>query len=377
MKTVTRKERLTRQTLLQEIDAIPSIGGWMLSTRNLAAMAGLTEEAYLANHEQGFVKANRALGVDGIVSSPIMPDKPDIVRTGSLTEAHFADRAPEEVLRDAEKLPDDPNELLKDFNAEAVRHEFIDRFRWLRELCGDMEPIPNFWEFGGGFSLYFTYGYVAFLEACALYPEAVEKIWRSQNIVRRERAAVLAALYKELDLVPLLFCGDDICDNNGPMVSPAMLHQRYFPHVKAVAEPFVEAGIRMIYHCDGDVKPLLQDCLDAGYSGFQGFQYECDIDVAALRKLTPTLGEKPLFFGGLSVSRTLPFGTPDDVRREVDYLVDATDGGRGLFLFTSNVTGLEVPAENIAAGYRHVKTRAPGALSSPPVTRWPSVAPRL
>jgi len=142
-----------------------------------------------------------------------------------------------------------------------------------------------------------------------------------------------------------------------------------------IAEPFVDAGVRMIYHCDGDVNPFPQDFLDLGFSGFQGFQYECGMDVYELRKLKPTLGEVPLIFGGLSVARTLPWGTPDDVRREVDYLVDATDGGRGLFLFTSNVTGYEVPPENISAGYRRVKERAFGVRGTPPVDKWPVVGP--
>ena len=359
MKKLLKKDRLQRQALGREIDRIPSIGGWMLSVRNLAAMAGITEEEYLKDPGQGCIKANLALEVDGIVSSWLFPDKPDIVRTGVLLEEHHAHQTAEDLLADAEKLPDNPKELLKDFNAEAVRKEFRDRFITQRDIFGGIEPVPNFWEFSGGFSLYFAYGYVAFLEACALYPEAVSRIWQSNCVRTRERAAVLASLYKELDLVPVLFCGDDMCDNHGPMVSPEMLRRYYFPYVKPMLEPLVEAGVRLIYHCDGDVKPLLQDYLDMGHSGFQGFQYECDIDVADLHKMKPTLGDVPLLFGGLSVSRTLPFGTEDDVRREVEYLFNSTNGGRGLFLFTSNVTGVEVPYQNIAAGYRHIKTLTP------------------
>ena len=372
----THKQRLTRQAFLQDIDAIPSIGGWMHSARNLATIAGITEAQYLENPVRGFISANRALNVDGIVNNPIIPNKPDIIRTGSLTEEDYSGHTPEEVLADAEKIPDDPKEILKNFNIEKVRGEYRDFFIRERERNGEIEPVPNFWEFGGPFPLYWKYGYIAFFEACALYPEAVGKIWWSRCLEARERAKAFAPLYKELDLVPLMFCGEDICNNSGPMVSPEMIRKHYFPHVKMITEPFVEAGVRMIYHCDGDVNPFPQDFLDLGFSGFQGFQYECGIDVYELRKLKPTLGEVPLIFGGLSVARTLPWGTPDDVRREVDYLVDATDGGRGLFLFTSNVTGYEVPAENIIAGYRHVKTRRWGeAVPASRIPRWPIVEP--
>ena len=374
---LSRKERLTRQALLQDIDTLPSIGGWMLSARNLAFTAGLTQEAYLENPTQGFIKANHALKVDGIVNGPVIPNKPDVIRTGSLSEESYPDRDPAEVLADADKIPDDPKALLKDFNAEAVRNEYRELFARHRAIYDGMEVVPNFWDLGGPFPLYWTYGYTAFFEACALYPDAIGKIWWSRCVVARERAKILAPLYKELDLLPLLFCGEDLCNNSGPMVSPAMIRKHYFPHVKTIAEPLVDAGVRMVHHCDGDVRPFLQDFLDLGYSGFQGFQYECGVDVCELRKLKPTLGEKPLIFGGLSVSRTLPFGSPDDVRREVDYLVDATDGGRGLFLFTSNVTGYEVPAENIIAGYQQIKARAPYIRGTPPAAKWPVVSPRM
>ncbi len=62
---------------------------------------------------------------------------------------------------------------------------------------------------------------------------------------------------------------------------------------------------------------------------------------------------------GLSVSRTLPLGTPKDVVEEVEYFLDVTDGGKGMFLFTSNVTGVEVPPQNILAAYRHLAAYDP------------------
>jgi hypothetical protein len=42
-----------------------------------------------------------------------------------------------------------------------------------------------------------------------------------------------------------------------------------------------------------------------------------------------------------------------------------------LFFFTSNVTGWEVPPENIEAGYRHVKALQPGRPQAKPHSRWP------
>jgi len=76
------------------------------------------------------------------------------------------------------------------------------------------------------------------------------------------------------------------------------------------------------------------------------------------------------FFAGLSCTRTLPYGREQDVRDEVDYLIDATEG-RGMLLFTSNVTGPEVPAENIEAGYRYVKQFDPHQPREARHATWP------
>ena len=115
------------------------------------------------------------------------------------------------------------------------------------------------------------------------------------------------------------------------------------------------AGIRLIHHCDGDIRPVVDDFIRIGFSGLQGFQYELGVDLYDLCQKRSLRGEPLLFFTGMSVSRTLPLGTLEDVRDEIDYFLDATDGGRGMFLFTSNVTGVEVPPDNLLFAYRYLK----------------------
>ena len=372
--SLTRKERLVRSARGEEVDHIPTLGGWIGGPRTLSDLAGLTMDAFLADPLAGGLRAHLALGVDGMVP-PVVPTRADQIRTGAILEEDHPHVEPEALRDYAETLPATEREILADFRPEEQERGFRDHFVNARRDWGGIEPIANYWELGGHFPLYTQFGYVAFLTACQIYPEAVERIWWTRSIVSRERARILARLYRELDLVPVLFCGEDLCNNQGPMVSPGFLRAHYFPHVKMVLEPLVEAGVRVVHHCDGDVRPLVQDFLDTGFSGFQGFQYELGVDPAELRRLRSPFGQPILIFGGLSVTRTLPFGTPDDARAEVDYLLDATDGGRGLFLFTSNVTGAEVPAANLRAAYAHAREAPVFSAASParPVARrpWP------
>ena len=370
MKPLTRKERLVRQARGQQVDRVPSLGGWIGGARVLAELAGISIEEYLANPLDGVVRACLALDVDGMVQPAIYTD-PDQIRTGSVEEANFAGIEPEAILERANSLPDDERAILASFDARAEEQRYRAYFESAFRNWRGIEPVPNFWEIGGHFPLYTEFGYTAFLSACALYPEAVGKIWWVKSVRSREQARILVRLYREYDLVPLMFCGEDLANNQGPMVSPAFLRRYYFPTVRVIIEPLVDAGVRLIHHCDGDVRPLIDDFIAIGFSGFQGFQYELGVDPYELRRRRSAMGEEMLFFAGLSVSRTLPLGTPADVRDEVDYFLDFTDGGKGLYLMTSNVTGVEVPAENIRTGYHYVKTWDPAQPRQPRWRQWP------
>lgn len=343
----------------------------MNGVKNVASIAELSIEQYLSDPLAGVIKANLALGVDGLVV-PVIPRTLEEIRSGNASpEAEHADVEPEALLERAERIPDSDKAILADFNAEETEKRYRECFEDAFKHWGGIEPIPNFWEAGGHFPLYYEYGYQAFLMACALYPEAVGRIWYAKSLISRECSRILVRLYREYDLAPLMFCGEDVCNNSGPMVSPDFLREQYFPTVKMITEPLVDAGIRLIHHCDGDIRPVVQDFIDAGFSGLQGFQYELGVDPYALNQLHSLKGEKLLFFAGLSVTRTLPFGTVDDAVKEVDYLYDATDGGQNMFLFTSNVTGVEVPPENIIAAYRYIKTLRPSGRKSAEKLTWP------
>jgi len=368
---LTSKERLTRQARGKEIDSIPSIGGWINGAKNLAEIAGISVEEYLTNPEEGVIKANIILGVDGVVM-PVIPDNVEEIRHGGAAlDSEHEGVEPEALVELANSLPDTEREILSTFEYMAQERTMRKYFENIIKNWRGIEPIPNFWDIGGHFPLYHQFGYEAFLMACALYPEAVNKIWYTRSLHSRERAKILVKLYKEYKLVPIMFCGEDLCNQKGPMVSPEFLRKYYFPTVKMINEPLVNSGVRLIHHCDGDIRPVVQDFIDNGFSGLQGFQYEYGVDPYELKKIHSSMGEELLFFAGMSVTYTLPFGTIEDVHNEVEYLIDYTDGGKNMFLFTSNVTGVEVPTENIKEAYSYVKQFDPTKQHETKWNDWP------
>ncbi len=57
--------------------------------------------------------------------------------------------------------------------------------------------------------------------------------------------------------------------------------------------------------------------IEAGVGGFQGFQYEDGMDYPAICRMKARDGGPLLIKAGVSVTRTLPLGTRQDVRDEL------------------------------------------------------------
>jgi len=139
------------------------------------------------------------------------------------------------------------------------------------------------------------------------------------------------------------------------MISPAFLEREYWPLVEYAVEPVLAAGARLVWHCDGDVRPLIPSILRAGFGGLQGFQRECGMDLEWIVDLRARTGDPLLIFGPVSVTTTLPHGTPDDLRAEVNRAMQLCRGRASLVFFTSNTINPDVPLENLLAYYGAVR----------------------
>ena len=60
------KERVINQILGRGVDRVPLMGGWFHGVANLAALAGLSEQEYLADPTEGLLAANRAHATRGV-----------------------------------------------------------------------------------------------------------------------------------------------------------------------------------------------------------------------------------------------------------------------------------------------------------------------
>ena len=103
----------------------------------------------------------------------------------------------------------------------------------------------------------------------------------------------------------------------------------------------------VIYHTDGAATEAVEGLIDAGIDVLQALQFSAkEMDPAVLKR---RFGDRLCFEGRVSVQTTLPFGSPDDVRAEVEHLVTVLGKDGGYILGPSHAIQAGTPPENIVA----------------------------
>ena len=145
----------------------------------------------------------------------------------------------------------------------------------------------------------------------------------------------------------ILLMGDDFGSQNGPLLSPAMWEEflrQGFAEYTDVAKSY---NLRVMHHTCGAVRPLIPRLIECGLDILQSLQPEAaDMDP---RGLKAEFGNRLAFHGGISIQRTLPFGTPGEVRTEVKDRVEALGPGGGYILCTAHNIQADTPVENVEA----------------------------
>ena len=147
--------------------------------------------------------------------------------------------------------------------------------------------------------------------------------------------------------VDIIITGDDVAGQQGLLISEETWRKFLKPRLAATARAVkrANAGSFVFYHSDGNIEPLIPDLIEVGIDILNPIQPECmDPAVIKLR-----YGDRLSFWGTVSVQRTMPFGTPDEVRAEVRARIRDVGRGGGLILAPAHVLGPETPWENIVA----------------------------
>jgi uroporphyrinogen decarboxylase len=145
----------------------------------------------------------------------------------------------------------------------------------------------------------------------------------------------------DIDAVYLM---DDWGQQHGLLMGPALWRKHVLPVIRRMYRFVRDAGKYVLIHSCGDVDELFEDLIEAGSHCFNPFQPE----VMDVHRLLPQYRGRITFYGGISTQRLLPFGTPDEVRRETARMLTLGRDG-GYICAPAQSIENDVPLANILA----------------------------
>ena len=172
---------------------------------------------------------------------------------------------------------------------------------------------------------------------------------RQCEIALENLARLYAAVGDKVDIIYLT--GTDFGTQTGPFISPKSYRDLYQPYQKQLNDwVHTNTNWKVFIHSCGSVVKLIPHFIEAGFDILNPVQTSAaGMDPYTLKS---RFGDQIVFWGGgIDTQKTLPFGTPDEIRQQVSERID-TFGPGGGFVFNSihNIQA-GVPIENLLALY--------------------------
>ncbi len=149
--------------------------------------------------------------------------------------------------------------------------------------------------------------------------------------------------------IDICFTGDDYGVQRGPLMSPRMFNEFVRPYLQRIYDVGRRNGKLMMHHSCGSVAKWIPTFMEMGLNVLEPIQ----VAAAGMdpKELAPKYGGKLCFHGSIDTQRTLPFGTPDDVREEVRQRVETFRPYGGFTISPSQHLMTDIPTANIVAMY--------------------------
>ena len=203
------------------------------------------------------------------------------------------------------------------------------------------------------------------------HPRGIRDVaeWYMSTVIRRDYVRRVFERQTEISLANLerfyqavgnriavfIVTGTDFGTQTGPFISPQTYRDLYCPFHKMLNDWIHEhTPWKTFIHTCGSVVALLPDFIEAGFDILNPVQ--CSAAGMDPRTLKARFGERLTFWGGgVDTQRTLPFGTPEQVRAEVRERLRTFGPGGGFVFNTVHNVQAQVPVENLLAMYETVR----------------------
>ena len=151
--------------------------------------------------------------------------------------------------------------------------------------------------------------------------------------------------------IDVVMTADDIGHQEGLLMDIGLWRERIRPYHERINRLIHRYGAKVLYHSDGAIMDAVPDLIDMGVDALEALQFDAkNMDAKKLKEL---YGDRVAFHGGISVQRTLPFGSVADVEKEIQERIAVLGKGGGYILAPSHAIQAGTPVENVLTLLRH------------------------
>jgi uroporphyrinogen decarboxylase len=245
--------------------------------------------------------------------------------------------------------------------ANAACIEEINDFPWpspgdwdysgLREECALWRDYPIV---GASYEPFYLYcrlrGMTRALEDVALKPEFVDAVM--ERIYEIHAGIVERTLDAAGDAIDFIYVAEDLGTQQSLLMSPRMFRRSIKPWLAKMIALVHARGALVFHHDDGAIRTLIPDLIEIGIDVLNPVQWRCrGMD---RQTLAAEYGDALVFHGGVDNQQTLPFATPEEVKREVWDNLRIFGPGKGYVVSPCHNIQINTPTVNIVAMYEAV-----------------------
>jgi len=172
-----------------------------------------------------------------------------------------------------------------------------------------------------------------------------------------EKNLVMLENFLHIPGIDGVLLGSDWGAQRGLLMSPDIWEDIIRPGEQREYELVHSYGKDVWVHSCGCINAIIPQLVDMGLDVLNPVQPEC-MDIAELKRL---YGDKLAFWGGISTQKTMPFGTPDEVRAEAREVRRLMSKGGGYIFSPAQAIQEDVPVQNVIALIETAKETREGA----------------
>jgi len=154
--------------------------------------------------------------------------------------------------------------------------------------------------------------------------------------------------------VDIILFGDDMGDQNGMMISPAMWRSVFKPRMLHVFQTVkrLNPDVQIAYHSCGSILPIIPDLIEIGLDILNPLQPLAKGMEAKFLKAE--YGELLSFYGGIDIQNLLPSASPQEVKQTVQEIMSILGKGGGYIAAPAHNLQPDTPLDNIYAMFETV-----------------------